>query len=79
MPPRASKSTRQTVYNRRRELAAMRAVIPPDCPITVADIGGRFHVMRIAPGRVLIAGRHQTVAAFVSGFARGWRERAELE
>jgi hypothetical protein len=68
--------TRQTAYNRRADLSALRRLVPSGSPVIVRDVRGVFEVDLLAPSRVLARGRRQVVAAFLQGYAHGWKARS---
>ena len=70
--------SRQTVLNRVRDVARLRALIPEGCPLTVEyrtddGVGGGFEVFEHGERRV--TGRYEVVTAFLRGYVIGWQER----
>ena len=73
MPP-----SKQTLSNRRSDVARLNAAIPADVPIVAVHTGTVFAVWPCGVDRdttpPLIAGRYQVVRAYVDGFTRAYVE-----
>jgi len=66
--------TKQTEYNRLRELQRLQRLIPHDCPLLVSrDANGYELVTRSLDGIELFRGRYFVIVAHITGFVQGWR------
>jgi hypothetical protein len=66
------KVSRQTMYNRQRDLDTLRGIIPSECPLLVfADEDG-FRVQHLDGDDIVRKVRYQIAHTAIVGFLRAW-------